>query len=198
MTRTERPRASSRSVRWEPINPAPPVTRSSIVSITCLCATARHWGRRCHSNLSDAASFKEDEAPVALIAALPVNPFPVLHVVEGLAGQLPIEQVRALPFVPEGFDHDVFLGALADPIDLAHRVEEMPDRKIVQPSKRNHEVERLVRIGQGYRIADLKGRLHFLLRIGDGIVRYVDPGNLDTRNGGREPMQQQALPAAAR
>src|SRR5262245_7172933 len=89
-TRTERPRLSRRSVRWEPMKPAPPVTRSSI--------WPTFFG-------VEGGSFEEDEAPVSLVSALFVDPFPVLDVVEGFAGELPVQEVHALAFVAPGFDH---------------------------------------------------------------------------------------------
>src|SRR6266545_6948206 len=86
-TRTERPRLSRRSVRWEPMKPAPPVTRSSIWPTFFRGLVLQLQCRK-------GGSFEEDEAPIALVAALLVDPFPVLDVVEGFAGELPVQQIH--------------------------------------------------------------------------------------------------------
>jgi len=67
-------------------------------------------------------------------------------------------------------------------IDLAHRVERDagPAGRLCSPSSENHEVERLFSPDRGKR--DRVGPycegawLHFLLRIGDGVVRMSIPG----------------------
>src|SRR5665213_3432072 len=129
-----------------------------------LSATAAHSSApisMCQNGISPASVMKRlaaplfeiDEAIIPVIAGFAENPFPGGDAVEALAGQLPVEQIRLLPLVAPGFDHEISRSA-PDPPDLGPRLKQLPDLQIVQRGERQDKIEFAVGKGKLDRVAD--------------------------------------------